>query len=240
MTYHPFKNYVGEFSPNDGTLDFYLRINTLINKQSVVLDLGAGRAKWFEDDPCEIRRDIRLLKGKVKKVIAADVDDAVLTNRASDEQIMIKDGTLDLKKNSVDLVVADYVLEHIEDPQGFVEQINHVLKEDGWFCARTPHKFSYVALIAALVKNKYHTKVLKYVKPELKEMDVFPTAYKMNTRSDISSTFKGWDNHSFVFRADPGYYFGNKYLYWIQDFFHRLLFKEFSGNIFVFVQKKKR
>lgn len=239
MGYHPFKNHVGEFSPNDGTIDFYLRINSLINKNSIVLDLGAGRAKWFEDDPCEIRRDIRLLKGKVKKVIAADIDDAVLGNRASDEQIIIKDGKIDLKKNSVDLVIADYVLEHVEDPEKFVEQINFVLKDGGWFCARTPHKYSYVALISSLVKNKHHTKVLKYVKPELKEMDVFPTTYKMNTHKDLSQAFDGWDNRSFVFRADPGYYFGNKCMYWIQDFFHRILFKQFSGNIFALLQKSK-
>ena len=30
----------GKFSPNDGTIDFYLRIRTLINKNKVVLDLG--------------------------------------------------------------------------------------------------------------------------------------------------------------------------------------------------------
>lgn len=44
MRYKPCANMVGGFSENDGTIDFYLRINSLIDETSVVLDLGAGRA----------------------------------------------------------------------------------------------------------------------------------------------------------------------------------------------------
>ena len=39
--------YFGNFFQNDGTIDFYLRIRTLINENSSVLDYGAGRAKWL-------------------------------------------------------------------------------------------------------------------------------------------------------------------------------------------------
>ena len=107
MSYKPSDNMVGGFTENDGTIDFYLRINSLINDKSVVLDLGAGRASWYEDDKCATRRDIRLLKGKVKQLIAADVDEVVLSNRSSDKQIVINNGKLDLEQNSVDLIVAD-------------------------------------------------------------------------------------------------------------------------------------
>ena len=93
MSYNPYENLVGGFSTNDGTIDFYLRINSLIKKTDTVLDIGAGRGGWLEDDPCEIRKNVRLLKGKVNHLIAADVDISVLKNRASDKQILIKDNT---------------------------------------------------------------------------------------------------------------------------------------------------
>ena len=53
MSFNPSKNMVGGFTDNDGTIDFYLRVNSLINKDSIVLDLGAGRAAWYEDDKCQ-------------------------------------------------------------------------------------------------------------------------------------------------------------------------------------------
>lgn len=121
MIYDPHASKVGGFSDTDGTVNFYLRIKSLLNEESVVLDFGAGRAAWFEDDQCPTRRLIRLLKGNVKKVVAADVDDAVLQNRASDEQILLKQhDDSEFLSQRVDLVVADYVLEHIGDAKVFV------------------------------------------------------------------------------------------------------------------------
>ena len=42
MKYDPNANLVGGFSDTDGTINFYLRINSLLNDDSIVLDFGAG------------------------------------------------------------------------------------------------------------------------------------------------------------------------------------------------------
>jgi len=214
---------VGGFTENDGTIDFYLRVNSLIKNTSIVIDLGAGRAGWYEEDDCKTRRDIRLLKGKVKQLIAADVDEAVFSNKSSDKQVLIKDGKLDIELNSADMIVADYVLEHIDNPSEFFNQIDSCLKSGGWFCARTPHKYCYVALIASLVKNSLHAKLLSLVQPKRKEIDVFPTRYKLNQMKDIKSTFTDWENFSFIYRAEPAYYFGNKLVFKLQLLLHRIM-----------------
>ena len=211
----------------------------MLNEESVVLDFGAGRAAWFEDDTCLTRRSIRLLKGKVKKVVAADVDEAVFQNRASDEQILIhgKDDFSELVQQKVDLVVADYVLEHIEDAKRFVEQVDKCLEEGGWFCARTPHKYSYVGIFARLLKNDLHAKALKFIQPNRKEVDVFPTTYKLNTLRDVEKAFWGWEQRSYIYRSDPAYFFGNKSLYRLQSMLHRVFPAFFCGNLFIFVRK---
>ena len=170
-------------------------------------------------------------------MFAADVDDAVLQNRASDQQLIIDDGQLNLPKDSVDLIIADYVLEHVDDPQSFATQIDRCLKSGGWFCARTPHKYSYVSIAASMVKNSAHASVLKIVQPERKAIDVFPTAYKLNTMSDLKNTFPEWEHHSFIFRTSPSYYFGSQSVYKAQSFLHRLMPSALCGNIFVFVKK---
>ena len=45
----PFIDLPDGFSINDGTIDFYLRIRTLVNKKKKVVDLGAGEGLWFND-----------------------------------------------------------------------------------------------------------------------------------------------------------------------------------------------
>ena len=233
----PYEKMFGQYSQNDGTVDFYTRLNFFIKPEFVVLDLGAGRAGWFEDDKNEFRTRIRTLKNKVKEVIAVDVDPAVLENQASDRQIIMDSDRIPLPDESVDIVIADYVLEHIENPRDFCGEVNRVLKSGGLFCARTPHKFCYIAIISWLVSNAYHSKWLRFIQPDRKDMDIFPTRYKLNTLWQINNYFGAYRNESFIYRADPAYFFGNPLLYRIQLLLHRLAPAFFIGNIFVFARK---
>ena len=237
MSFNPAKKMVGGFAQNDGTIDFYLRINSLLDMSSVVLDLGAGRASWYEDDNCNIKKEIRLLKGKVKKLIAADIDDVVLQNRASDEQIVIENDVINIKPNSIDLIISDFTLEHIENPKNFFTQVNKCLKRGGWFCARTPHKYNYITIFSSLIKNSAHPKLLKYLQPDRKESDIFPTQYKMNRLKDINFYFTNWENLSFIYKCEPSYYFGSKIIYFFLSFLHRLMPSFMCGNLFIFIKK---
>ena len=40
--FNPNSGKIGGYSETDGTIDFYSRINCLINQESIVLDFGAG------------------------------------------------------------------------------------------------------------------------------------------------------------------------------------------------------
>jgi ubiquinone/menaquinone biosynthesis C-methylase UbiE len=147
----------GGFSAVDGTIEFYGRINALLKSNSVVLDFGGGRGAWFEDDTSDYRKSLRLLKGKVAKVIACDVDPAVLENRSVDEAFVVPlDSRLPLGDESVDLIVSDFVFEHVTDPSWMASEFNRILRPGGWICARTPTKYCYVSLVARLVKSSRH------------------------------------------------------------------------------------
>ena len=81
------------------------------------------------------------MQGKVAKVIACDVDGAVLQNQASDERFVFAPGeALPLADRSVDVVVTDWVLEHLESPVDVFRELHRILKPGGWICARTPNK----------------------------------------------------------------------------------------------------
>src|SRR3954447_20887268 len=76
---------VGGYTQLDGQVEFYTRVNALVGPESQVLDFGAGRGQWAVDPMPEMARRLRMLRGRVARVVGTDVDDAVLTNPALDE-----------------------------------------------------------------------------------------------------------------------------------------------------------
>ena len=235
--YDPHKDMPGGFSQSDGTIDFYLRIRALLPEQARVVDLGAGRAAWFEDDNIKTRREVRHLVPSVRELIAVDVDPVVEENRACTSAEVYDGLALPLDDASVDMVVADYVLEHIDDPEAFRREIERVLKPGGYFCARTPHKYNYVSIAARLVKNESHQRVLTRIQPDRKAMDVFPTRYRLNKIGDIKQAFSGFRDCSFLYRSDPAYFFGSRLAFAGLKFLHLVAPTFLIGNIHVFMQK---
>ena len=151
--FKPGENLLGNFHELDGTIEFYGRINAILKDSDSVLDLGAGRGSWDSLDNCSYRREIRNLKKKVKYLVGIDIDNAVLENPTTHKNIIMSGEKIPLEDNSMDIIVADWVLEHVLNPVEFSSEIYRVLKPGGIFCARTPHKYKYVSLFASLIKT---------------------------------------------------------------------------------------
>jgi SAM-dependent methyltransferase len=202
--YDPGTRMLGGFSSNDGTIAFFNRVNALLHPDFTVLDIGAGRGSWFYLDSSAYRRQLRTIKGKVKEYICADIDEVVLTNPTSDRNVVMRDARVPLADHSVDLIISDFVLEHVVDVAGFKGEITRLLKPGGHFCARTPHKAHYVSLFARLIRNGRHAALLPFLQPSRRAEDVFPTAYKINSLRQVKATFRDWENYTFIFSPEPG------------------------------------
>ena len=235
----PGKNLLGSYHELDGTIEFYGRINAILKPSDLVLDLGAGRGSWHFEDNSSYRREIRDLKNKVKYLVGVDIDNAVLENPTTHKNMIMSGEKIPLGDNSMDIIVADWVLEHVLNPVEFSSEIYRVLKPGGVFCARTPHKYKYVSLFAILIKNKLHTKVLKFIQPQRKEQDAFPTVYKLNTLKTIKQNFKSYKNFSYLYTSHPSYYANNKVLFKLLNWLHKILPSVLVSEIFVFLQKSK-
>ena len=230
--------YFGNFLQNDGTIDFYLRVRTIINENSNVLDYGAGRAKWYEDEECFTRKEIRYLRDDVKVLIAADIDSDVLKNRASHKQVIITKNILEhFEKESFDIIISDYVLEHVEDAENFKSNIDYLLKKGGMFCARTPHKYALVSIFAQLIPNYLHNFVLRFSQPEKKQIDTFDTKFKLNTLKSISKIFNTYQNFSFIYKSNIAYHFNSKIIFNLFKFLNFVLPFGIGDNCFVFLKK---
>ena len=237
--FEPGENLLGGFHELDGTIEFYGRINAILKKSDSVLDLGAGRGSWYSTDNCSYRREIHDLKKKVKYLVGIDIDDAVLENPTTHKNLTMSENKIPLEDNSMDIIVADWVLEHVQNPNEFISEIDRILKPGGIFCARTPHKYKYVSLFASLIKNKIYLKLLKFIQPQRKERDIFPTAYKLNTLQTIRRKFKNYKDFSYLYTSHPSYYAENQILFKLFAFFHKVLPAVMVSEIFVFSQKSE-
>lgn len=200
----------GGFTRYDGTIGFYSRVDSLLRmlgERPVVLDYGAGRGA-VADDPILARKALRTLRGRVGKVVGADVDPVVFTNPLLDQALLISpSGALDLPDSSVDLVVSDYTFEHVEHPEKVSCELARVLRPGGWICARTPNRWGYIGLGATLVPNRWHVTALRRLQPNKEAKDTFPTAYKLNTLRALRKWFprEQFEHHSYTWDSEATY-----------------------------------
>lgn len=222
-------------------MEFYTRVGALLAPHMRVVDFGAGRAEWFEDDPSEFRRVTRLIKGRVREVVACDVDDAVLTNRAADRCVLLTQGAaLPFADGSVDVVIADYVFEHVQEPAALAAELTRILAPGGWICARTPNALGYVALASRLVGNRRHVRALQHAQPDRKAIDVFPTVYKLNTLRAIREHFPPqlFADFSYRFDPEPAYFFGSLVLFRVLQALHWVLPPQCASQLLVFLRRR--
>src|SRR5438093_9182922 len=164
---------LGGYSPLDGTIEFYGRVNAFLKPDFIVADLGAGSGAGYLSGRFDAHRALRDLRKKVSKVIGLDVDSAVLANPSTDENLVIRGNQLPLEDASVDIVVADYVLEHLIDPAATEREVFRILKPGGLFCARTPHALHYASVAARIFRRASGRRVLKRAQPSRSDADVF-------------------------------------------------------------------
>ncbi|HCX67949.1 methyltransferase domain-containing protein [Parvibaculum sp.] len=230
----------GGFSRHEGAIQFFTRVQALISPEFTVMDFGAGRGLFLEDK-CPYRRNLRTLKGKVTKVVGVDVDPAVLTNEGVDEtHIIDPTAPLPFPDASFDMVISDWVLEHLENPEAFASHMLRVLKPGGWLCARTPNKWGLTALSARIIPNALHVSALSRLQPTRQEQDVFPTFYRLNTLSAIDRLFprQQWDNCSYLWRGEPKYFGNSLPLFRAMELWNALVPTCMATDLFVFLRKK--
>ena len=97
--------------------------NYKLTNDSSVLDVGCGRGEYSED-PIPLRKNLRVLQGKAGKVIGIDVDQHAQTNPFIDEFHLIQSDSWPIESNSIDLIVCDNVLEHINNPEKLANWIS--------------------------------------------------------------------------------------------------------------------
>lgn len=230
----------GGFSRADTTVEFFNRINALVAPDSVIVDFGAGRGQFMDTD-LTYRQRLQNLRGKVSEVVGLDVDEAVLQNPSVDwGYVLDSSGRWPLEDASVDLIFSDWTLEHVENPGVVGVEAARVLKDGGWFCARTPNLHGYIAVASRLVPDRMQSRVLAKAQPHRESRDVFPTRYLLNTRASVQEHFPDFQVIEYGVFGEPAY-FGSSRLAWrFVQLAHRLLPNRFAPVSLFFCQRRDR
>lgn len=176
-SYRFFRDHRGSI---DSAVSLFLFAQALAADAQTIVDVGCGRGAMIDASTDE--RRLHDLRGAGRRVVGIDVDPAASANPTIDEFRLIQGNAWPLESGTVDLVVCDWVLEHIQDPAAFVAELARVLRPGGAFVARTISSRSVLATAARAVPNAVHARLLQRLQPDRAERDVFPTAYRMNTR----------------------------------------------------------
>jgi SAM-dependent methyltransferase len=206
LRFHPEAEF-GGFTDMDGTFAFFLRARELLPAEGVALDVGCGRGTQG-DDPVQIRRDLRILRGHCKLTIGIDLDPGAAHNPYIDEfRLIAPDGRWPVGDGSIDLALADFVIEHVSDPDAFFAEAARVIKPGGHFGIRTINAHSYLGLGSRMVPNRLHSAVLRRAQPEREAEDVFPTLYRCNTIRKLREALNrhGFDAAVYGAEAEPAY-----------------------------------
>lgn len=151
----------------------------------------------------------------------------------ADELLPFADGTFDL-------IVSDFVFEHIADPALVSKELQRILKPGGWICARTPNKYCLISLVTRLIRNSKHVGILRRVQPERQSIDVFPTVFKLNDKRAITTWFPpdAFDNFTYRYEAEPSYFFNSQAVFALMLLINWLTPLVMKSGLFVFLKKR--
>jgi SAM-dependent methyltransferase len=212
---------------------FENRVQSLLRPEHTLLDAGCGRGAPV----------LAQYVGKARRLVGVDLVD--FERPIPGVELLHGDiGSLPLEAESVDIVMARSVMEHVTDPAAVYTEVHRVLKRGGHFIFLTANLWDYASLIARAIPNRFHPWIVSRTEGRA-EADVFPIAYRTNTRSAVVR----WSKHadfevvSFAYLGQyPAYFMFNGFLFLLatgyEKFIRALPVLNFlQGWIFVTLRK---
>lgn len=181
---------------------------------------------------------LRELGGKGARLIGVDV--VPLERYPGIETIQADLARIPLPDASVDLVYSRSVMEHVTDPDAVYAESWRLLKPGGRWIFLTANRWDYVSLVSRVTPNRFHGRIVSAMEGRA-ELDVFPTAYRTNDRTQIGrhAARAGFRVDRFDWLSQyPSMFYNNGPLFLIATLYEKLLMrfsalKRLRGWVFV-------
>ena len=140
----------------------------------IVLDVGCGTV-------CDYFAG---LAGRPGHFLGIDPDPVGRRNEQIDQFARASAYQIPLRGESVDVVIAAWVLEHLRDPEAALREFHRVMKPGGWLFAWTPNLLNYGIFLSRLTPNRFHNWV-RGLGHRGEDTDNPPVYYRANTRGTL-------------------------------------------------------
>ena len=168
------------------------KLRELIRGESVVLDAGCGKFNQLLSH-CDVR-----------ELVGVDINSrAVAVNRSISRGIVADLHSLDLAEASFDGVMSFDVLEHLEKPELFLQQVLKVVKPGGFVFLVTPNKRSLFGLVAGLTSLRLKRILFSFLNLKMENEVHYYRANTTGSLRSLLSTFGCSEINLFVLNKLP-------------------------------------
>ncbi len=161
----------------NGTVEFFNLVASQLRPEHCLLDLGCGSGTGLTD-----------FRGHSAFVVGCDHSNDLRNNQFISAGVRGDAYKLPFSDQAFDVVVMDFVIEHLEFPYQCAVEIARVLKPGGFLFFRTPNFYHYVSITAFLTPQWVHRIVVRRL-AEYEHVNPFETFYRANTRSAVEQVF---------------------------------------------------
>jgi SAM-dependent methyltransferase len=148
---------------------------------SAVLEAGCGRTSR-----------LRGHRDRIERLVGVDLDEPGGRTNGFVDEFVVADlcGTLPFADGTFDLVYSNFVVEHLERPAAAFAEWHRVLRPGGSVVVVTSNRSNPLMAAARVMPQAVRTAV-KGRGPGAEARDVFPTRYRANTPSALTSQLAG-------------------------------------------------
>ena len=190
------------------------RVAASLGPDSTLLDAGCGRTAPV----------LSKFRGRAGRLVGIDLVD--FTQPVDGCDLYQRDlANTRLPDASVDVVYSRSVFEHLDNPAAVLEEFDRILKPGGRCLVLTASLWDYATIIARLVPNRLHPKIVAQTEGRAPE-DVFPTRYRCNTRGAVQkcASAAGLKVDSFEYLGQyPAYFLFSPTLFTIASGYEKLI-----------------
>jgi ubiquinone/menaquinone biosynthesis C-methylase UbiE len=156
-------------------------LETLLAPGCTWLEVGCGRRPMPEWMPKQQARALAL----AGRVFGIDQDLKSLKDHTAYPGVAVASGyQMPFPAGHFDVLSANMVVEHIEQPERLLAEVRRLLKPHGRFIFHTPNHKSIPIRMATLFPQSLKEIIIRILENRKSE-DVFPTFYRLNSRATV-------------------------------------------------------